>query len=239
MPKLDTLASSEASIVALLDGFHARLTPLALPTSHQGPTLPDLITALAKKYAEIARIDTFADIIKAIEYCIGVQAVDSVQIILARVLEDKKLKELESNKMSWSSYSYYLEDRNKSYPDRVIVPLMSKLRHLALKYSILLPLAPAFRMIARAYTQQVLGYLPNDPSTTLVNVRSWSCSCSWCNSVRTFLLSNPQEQLRLERIGEQAREHLEGNLSRYATSEGTSWKTITTNPRGILVTLFA
>lgn len=230
------LASSEASSKAILEELQPRIKQLILPTSYQGPTLPEIVTSVAKKYAHFASINTTEAIIVAMDCCIRMQALDGIWDLLNRVLEPTKLKELTGP--SYSHYSPYVvgAPQGNTYADRVVLPLVSQLRQLSIKHNMLTALSPAFRQIARTYTQKVLGHIPSaNPEKRLAQIRRWTCSCVPCNGIRTFLLNKPDRAISLQRIGAPTRKHVENNLNQYVTSEGATWRTITTSPQGITV----
>ncbi|KAF7789412.1 hypothetical protein EIP86_000356 [Pleurotus ostreatoroseus] len=236
LPRLDTLASSEAPAKAILEELQPRLALLVMPASYQGLKLPDVMLAVAKKYAQCASIDTTAAVITAIDCCIRMQALDGVWTIFNRVLDPNKLKQQSS-----VSYSYRSLFGNSSegsiYADTVVVPLMAQLRELALKHDMFDTFIPAFRQIARTYTQRALGPLPSGNSDKrYTTIRGWLCSCTHCKRVRVFLLLKPERSMALERIGAPSRKHVEGYLAQFVTAEGATWDTIRTSPQGLKVT---
>ncbi len=233
---MSTLASSEASSKAILDEFEPQLTQLVLPASYKGPGLSEIITSVAKKYAQFASLTTTNAVIGAMDRCIRMQALDGVWDILDRVLELKKLNEPFDK--SYNPYAYGVPQRI-TYADKVVLPLVAQLRQLALKYNMLTALAPAFRQIARTYTQKVLGHIPSaDPEKRLSRIRRWTCSCVQCADVRKFLLTTPERSISLPQIGAPKRKHIEIYLNQHVTSEGATWGVIAAcalSPHGMRV----
>lgn len=231
LPELNTLASSEASAKVILEELQPRLIQLVLPASYQDHILPETIASVAKKYAQCVSITTTEAVIAAMGCCIQTQAFDGVWAILNRVLDPDKLKE-------HTAPSYYAvgPPQGNTYADQVVLPLMSQLRQLAIKHNMLAELAPAFRQIARTYTQKVLGHIPSaNPDKRLAEIRRWTCECLQCNVIRTFLLIKSDRSVTLHSIGAPKRKHVETYLNRYVTSEGATWQAITRTPQGITV----
>ncbi|KAF7789411.1 hypothetical protein EIP86_000355 [Pleurotus ostreatoroseus] len=236
LPRLNALACSAASAQAILEALKPRLTQLVMPTSYQGPSLLDLMLSMTMTYSQCVSIDTTEAIISGMDFCIQMQALDGVWTIIRRVLDPSKLRE--RTPVPCSSYCDASPEDSVFYADKVVVPLMSQLRQLGLKHNMFDTFVPAFRQIARAYTQEVLGPFPSGTiDERLAVIRHWSCSCTPCTQVRMFLLSDSKRSITLLKIGAPSRKHVEDNLYRYVTAEGATWSTVrTSSPQGIMVT---
>ncbi|KAF7789413.1 hypothetical protein EIP86_000357 [Pleurotus ostreatoroseus] len=237
LPKLDTLASSEASTKAIIEELQPLVSKMVLPASYQGPSLPETMTSLTKKYAQCVSIHSMQAIAAAIDCCLQVQSPETVWDIIKRVLDPEKLKERDALSNHYGD-SDGVPRENLTYADTVVAPLMARLRKLADEHQMLDALAPAFRQIARTYVEQTLGPLPpGNPDRRLAEIRRWKCECAQCIEIRTFLLRpKPGRSITLLRIGAPKRKHVENFLRQYATGEGATWRMVGSNPQGIEVT---
>ncbi|KAJ3542327.1 hypothetical protein NM688_g5980 [Phlebia brevispora] len=228
IPRIEALAITEDCLRTFLAELHSRSDTIAFPPEYTGPRLPEILDRLGRRYASLAKIETCDAVTNAVDFCIRMQATDKIRTILNRVLDPDTLKK--SPDPYWSTVK-------GPYCDRVVLPLVAKLRELALRYDMLDAFLPAFQMIARTWVQKVLGPVPAGDLTNRFNmIRCWPCRCQYCKPVQTFLLSTPEESIYLERIGAKNRKHVEVYLNQHVTREGATWETITSSPQGLKVT---
>ena len=63
----------------------------------------------------------------------------------------------------------------------------------------------------------------------------WTCSCKRCTQVKNFFKSGTSQTISLERIGVDARKHIEGQVSMYMRTAATSEVNRKCSPQGLIV----
>ena len=215
MPKVEALALPGTVVRDFLEEIQAHVGSVTFPEGYAGPTLQTASAVLAKKYASVTAINTTAAVMSAMQYCLQIQAMEACTILIRRVVDAKSL--------------------TTQYISTVLVPFIPELRRLALQYKMLDGFAPLFQSIMLAWIEKVLGPKPKDDTLVLLSrLGSWACKCTHCSSVRHFLGSSPNRELRLDRIGAPSRKHVEAFIHLYAKSACT-YQTISRSPQGLQV----
>ncbi|KAH9936707.1 hypothetical protein B0H21DRAFT_894199 [Amylocystis lapponica] len=205
-----------------LDDNHGQLLPLDAKGVHV------VRKRLVKRYAKQTRLPDGTSeynttvgiklIIDALHCCLRMEVEQGCSIILGRVLNPTLLKD--------------------TYNDSILVPLIPELCKLATRHQqsvTSLTFAAIFHKILTAWIDRVLGPKPADSSAKIAAILQWTCKCSACITVRTFLTAKRPRTLRWSRMDASAREHVESFLRKHASS-GATWKTDQSSPEVFSVT---
>ena len=95
----------------------------------------------------------------------------------------------------------------------------------------------SFQRVMAAWTDKVLGAAPTGNaglSEQLKGLSRWTCSCTYCNTARTFLIKTSGKSTSMTRIGAPNRKHVEQQLSAYARGVAT-YEMIRSTPQGLMV----
>ena len=129
------------------------------------------------------------------------------------------------------------EPLDATYIEDVLVPVIPKLRILALQYNILDETLPHFKAVMIAWTEKVLIAKPHtDASHLIPSAYEFAGCCPNCTRVWRFFKSNLDKSIELSHIGAQRRKHLETKLAR-STEHACTWDMIESKPQGIIVCL--
>ncbi|KAI0080855.1 hypothetical protein K474DRAFT_1636833 [Panus rudis PR-1116 ss-1] len=208
-----TITSDVLRIVA--EGLHAARNAPLLPVGWNGPGIPAAVTAVAKQFATLAPLSSSSTILRALEFCIKVDAIEACSLLMTRAIDVNKLR--------------------ANYVETILVPLLPDLRGFAEKHGKLDLFAPVFQAVLLAWMDRVLGPPPTMDFSAAKNVlKRWSCTCTHCVSARAFILESPERNRSFQRIGAPSRKHLEGYLSSYAPSFATH-EMIRSTPQGLTI----
>lgn len=198
----------QAIVVRLVKKYAQQVT-LRTPSLYSYP--------YGMSYPSTTGASNVTDIVNALDCCLCMDVIDGCFTIIDRVLDTALLKD--------------------DYIDKTVVPLVPELRKLAAKYQqpITSPaFAAAFQKIMVTWIDKIMGPQPADPSAKVSHLRRWTCDCTTCAGVRTFLLSKPERSQTWSRIGAPTRRHVESFLLKFAIGAAT-FETVRTTPQGITV----
>lgn len=165
---------------------------ISIPVSYSGPSLPDLIVSLARRYAGGSfETDSVPQVIAdAARYCLLVGSPDSALDIINDGLARK----------------FSTAKPIKEY----IVPLVHHLCRLGDEFNTLGKLAPAFQTIFRTWTKELRAY-----ATLNTSISRWDCDCPECVFVRTWIKAGQAPPQLRRGANKQKREHVSDLVRQY------------------------
>ncbi|KAH9842669.1 uncharacterized protein C8Q71DRAFT_733865 [Rhodofomes roseus] len=174
------------------------------------------------RYMTGARTGSEPDITKAIELlslCHRTDCMDSCTLLFKRLLAPPSL--------------------SPEYVEHILVPLLPELRKFLLENGLSLsdePFSAVFKTVLMLWGKRVLGPKPNDvPADVMAMLASYRCKCVDCTTAFNFLMSSPERDRAIHRLGAARKKHLESMLVTYARRAAT-WSVLRAVPQGLLIT---
>ncbi|TCD65285.1 hypothetical protein EIP91_002847 [Steccherinum ochraceum] len=204
-------------IRAFIVGLESVANQLNVPEGYNGPALDVVAKDLLKQYSMIAPVTTSAELMDVLDYCLCRRAITSspYKQILSRVIADNVL--------------------TPEYISVVLVPSLSMMRNVAVKYSVTKNFKDTFRSIIFAWMQR--NHIPRPPGSVPDRLgtimRSLLCECKDCDSVRTFFVADTRKEVVLARIGVKRRKHVVEELRSCADNDIFSWEDVETKQKGL------
>lgn len=170
------------------------------------PDLRILVTVLIHAYATDVEFHSSEQITKDFEHCTEVGVPEAIDTILKNLLGRCE-----------KAHDYLL--------DTFFLPALPLIFQYAQKHDTIPQFSPLLLKIITCWTRVVLGQKPfGDISSFLSSMSQWGHKCQWheCLTVNQFLSDPKNKYLRLSRLSQQCKRHLEGLLSKHA-STGATW----------------
>ena len=214
------MAIPPAGCQAIAEELSAQCHCFTFPEGYQGETLEAVIQHFSKMCVEGLPLEHQWGITDAFYWCFAIDRPELCAILVQRL-----------TKNAYLGHNHHVKD--------ALLPALPDLRAWGARHNMLDVIAPVFAKTMAVWTDRVLGRLPQMSTTRaaqLQDLARWTrtCSCDPCTRAREVLTQSTERSVRIERIGAQAKKHLESKLRAHAGLLAT-WTMLRTTPQGLEV----